>query len=310
MEKRQATEERIRELLGGGGVTLFMKGDRDEPRCGFSATVVRILDALIPDYRTVDVLEDAELREGIKAYSNWPTIPQLYIGEEFIGGCDIVQELEISGELYTRLGVEKPLAPAAPRFTLTPAAAEGLRRATASRPPEHRLQLSVDARFFSSLGIGPAIPGGVDVEIDGLPFTMDPLTATRAHGLTIDAVDTPQGLAFRIDNPNAPQRVQSMDVRELKRRLDAGESFEFVDVRSPEERAIASIPGARLLTQELAQRLEALPRDTRLVFHCHHGMRSQQAAEHFAALGFTDVWNVEGGVDAWSREIDPDVPRY
>jgi monothiol glutaredoxin len=304
-----ASKQRIDALISRHPVTLFMKGNRDEPRCGFSATVVRILDALIPDYQTFDVLEDQSLREDIKAYSSWPTIPQLYVDGEFVGGCDIIQELESSGELGRKLGVETGEA-GTPEIVVTDEAAEGLRRATGERPPDHVLHLSIDARFFGSLSVGPRYEGGIEIEAGGLPWLMDPHTARRAQGVRIDVVDTPQGLAFKIDNPNAPNRVEQMGVADLKRRLDAGEAFELLDVRTPEERAMASIPGAVLLTQESAARLEGMPRDTMLVFHCHHGGRSQQAAEHFASLGFTNVWNVEGGIDAWSREIDPDVPRY
>ena len=101
-----------------------------------------------------------------------------------------------------------------------------------------------------------------------------------------------------------------VDVKELKRRLDSGYPIEFFDVRTPEERASASIPGSILLTEEEAERIASLPKNTALVFHCHHGGRSQSAAERFAALGFLEVYNVEGGIDAWSQRIDPDVPRY
>jgi monothiol glutaredoxin len=101
-----------------------------------------------------------------------------------------------------------------------------------------------------------------------------------------------------------------MSVAELQQKLASGGAFELLDVRTPEERATASIPDAVLLSEDVARRLEALPRETMLVFHCHHGGRSQAAAEHFAAQGFTNVWNVTGGIDAWSQEIDPAVPRY
>jgi monothiol glutaredoxin len=99
------TRQRIDELVKKNRVLLFMKGERDYPQCGFSATVVQILDSLIPDYRTVDVLRDPDIRDGIKAYSQWPTIPQLYIDGEFQGGCDIVREMYASGELQEKLGV-------------------------------------------------------------------------------------------------------------------------------------------------------------------------------------------------------------
>ena len=80
-------------------VVLFMKGDPDQPRCGFSATVVQILDHLGVQYAGVDVLQSEPLREGIKSFSDWPTIPQLYVGGEFVGGADIVREMFQSGEL-------------------------------------------------------------------------------------------------------------------------------------------------------------------------------------------------------------------
>ena len=304
-----ASREKIDSLISLNPVTVFMKGNREEPRCGFSATVVRILDALIPEYHTVDVLEDQAIRENIKEYSSWPTIPQLYVGGEFVGGCDIIQELETSGELHRKLGVEAGTE-TPPELIVTPEAAEGLRRVKGERSDDHILHLSIDARYHGSLNVGPRYEGGVEVEAGGLPWIMDPHTARRARGVRIDVVDTPQGLAFKIDNPNAPNRVETLSVTDLKQRLDAGESFEFLDVRTPEERAMASISGAVLMTPETTARLEALPKETMLVFHCHHGGRSQQAAEHFASLGFTHVWNVAGGIDAWSQQVDSDVPRY
>jgi monothiol glutaredoxin len=95
------TRARIRETIGSDRVVLFMKGDREAPQCGFSARVVQMLDRLVPDYTTVDVLADPGVRQGIKEFSNWPTIPQLYVAGELIGGCDIVTEMFQSGELAT-----------------------------------------------------------------------------------------------------------------------------------------------------------------------------------------------------------------
>ena len=88
-----ATRDRIEELIASDRIVLFMKGDRNVPQCGFSATVVQILDRLAPEYTTVNVLADPRIREGIKEFSSWPTIPQLYVGGEFLGGCDIVREM-------------------------------------------------------------------------------------------------------------------------------------------------------------------------------------------------------------------------
>ncbi len=108
MQLNEETRTRIQGLVGSDDVVLFMKGNRQFPQCGFSATVVQILDHLIPQYSTVDVLQDPEVREGIKLFTQWPTIPQLYVKGEFVGGCDIIREMFQSGELHTTLGVEQP----------------------------------------------------------------------------------------------------------------------------------------------------------------------------------------------------------
>ena len=96
-------KSRIEALVKQHPVLVFMKGDRNSPQCGFSAQVVRILDRMLPAYTTVDVLQDQTIREGIKEYSSWPTIPQLYLDGEFQGGCDIITEMYQSGELQQKL---------------------------------------------------------------------------------------------------------------------------------------------------------------------------------------------------------------
>jgi monothiol glutaredoxin len=93
------TRTRIENTVKSHRVVLFMKGNRSFPQCGFSATVVSILNQLVPTYETVNVLAEPAIREGIKEYSQWPTIPQLYVDGEFVGGCDIVKSLYASGEL-------------------------------------------------------------------------------------------------------------------------------------------------------------------------------------------------------------------
>ena len=98
-------QERIRKVIEENSVMLFMKGSPDFPQCGFSGRVVQILDACGAEFGSADVLMDPELREGIKAYSNWPTIPQLYIHGELIGGSDIVMEMHENGELKKKLDV-------------------------------------------------------------------------------------------------------------------------------------------------------------------------------------------------------------
>ena len=99
----ESLRQQISDLVGKSRVVLFMKGTRQSPQCGFSAQVVQILNDLLPSYETVNVLASAELREGIKEFSQWPTIPQLYVGGQFVGGCDIVREMYASGELRKAL---------------------------------------------------------------------------------------------------------------------------------------------------------------------------------------------------------------
>jgi monothiol glutaredoxin len=91
--------EKIHSTINNNKIVLFMKGNRSFPQCGFSAATVEIFEQLGAPFETVDVLQDMEIREGIKRYSNWPTIPQVYINGKFVGGCDIVRELYESGEL-------------------------------------------------------------------------------------------------------------------------------------------------------------------------------------------------------------------
>ncbi|MBL8677130.1 MAG: Grx4 family monothiol glutaredoxin [Alphaproteobacteria bacterium] len=91
--------DQIQEDISSHDIVLYMKGNAQFPMCGFSAAVVQILNTLDVKFKTIDVLKDSELREGIKSFTNWPTIPQLYVKGEFIGGCDIVREMYEMGEL-------------------------------------------------------------------------------------------------------------------------------------------------------------------------------------------------------------------
>ena len=98
-----AVNEYIDNEVKNNGVVLFMKGTPDFPQCGFSGQVVQILNYLGVDYKGVNVLTDDDLRQGIKDYTNWPTVPQLYVKGEFVGGCDIIREMFQAGELQSML---------------------------------------------------------------------------------------------------------------------------------------------------------------------------------------------------------------
>jgi monothiol glutaredoxin len=106
-----STHDRIRELIDKNKVVLFMKGTKAFPQCGFSSAVVEVLKREGIPFETINVLSDPEIRQGIKEFSSWPTIPQLYVGGKFVGGCDIVTEMHASGELAKELaaaGLKQP----------------------------------------------------------------------------------------------------------------------------------------------------------------------------------------------------------
>ena len=309
MQLDQSLKSRIESLIGSDRIVLFMKGTRTQPMCGFSATTVGILDALTPQYTTFNVLDDRNVREGIKTFSEWPTIPQLYIDREFVGGCDIVKQMFNNGELHEMLGVGAPDR-TPPDVTVSDAAAEVISNALAANPGS-AVHLSIDGRWQHAFNLGPAEGHEIGAESNGVTLLFDVASAQKAKGLSIDVEETVQGTAFKIDNPNAPPPVRQMPPAELAAALrEAGSGLMLVDVRTADERARAGIEGSMPLDDEGLKTLSALPKDTRLVFYCHTGVRSQSAAEHFRGEGFTDVHNLVGGIDAWSREVDASVPRY
>lgn len=109
---------------------------------------------------------------------------------------------------------------------------------------------------------------------------------------------------------NDPPAIGQLSAPELKAWIESGTRFELVDVRTDEERAFAKIDGSRLLDQPYHDALLHMDRETCIVFQCHHGIRSQQAAEYFQREGFRNLHNLRGGIDAWSLLVDASVPRY
>ena len=109
---------------------------------------------------------------------------------------------------------------------------------------------------------------------------------------------------------NEPPPIRQLSAPELKALIESGTPFELVDVRTDAERAFATIDGSRLLDHASHDALLLLHRQTRIVFQCHHGIRSQQAAEYFRSQGFHNLDNLQGGIDAWSVLVDASVPRY
>jgi monothiol glutaredoxin len=307
MELSDAVKGKIDDFVHGHKVVLFMKGTRQQPMCGFSARTVAALDSLLPDYLTVNVLDDPEVRDGIKVYGNWPTIPQLYIDGELVGGCDIVLNMFNSGELHQTLGLDAPDR-TPPEVTVTPAAAAKILEAMQGHEGI-ALHFQVDANWETQFNLAPPQGQEIATESNGIRILMDIATAQRARGAIIDWVSTVQGEGLAIELPQAPPPVRQMPVAELAAKLQDG-AVTLVDVRGETDRALAAIDGSLVLDRETMEKLERLPKDTALAFLCHHGNSSMGAAEYFRKQGFTNVSNVAGGIHAWSLEVDSSVPTY
>ena len=192
--------------------------------------------------------------------------------------------------------------------TITPAAFEMLHKALQDAGSGYTLQVEVDPRYNAKLQLAPVNDGAIATEVDGIRVQFDLASARRAEGMSIDWVDDARGRGLVIDNPNAPPKVRELSPLEAAGKL-AANGITLVDVRPPEERAFAVVKAPFATLDQGIATLEALPKDTPLAFLCHHGGRSAQVAEHFRQLGFTEVYNVVGGIDAWA-EADPAIPRY
>lgn len=306
MALSESVRKQLSQLVTENRVVLFMKGTRHNPQCGFSAQVVQILDGLVPSYETVDVLRAPEIREGIKEFSEWPTIPQLYVDGKFVGGCDIVKDMSSSGELQNVLGGQV-VAARVPTVTMSESAVKAFEAALADAGGDC-LRFSVGPNWQHELFVGPREPGDVEVCVSGLTLLVDKSSSRRVDGASIDYVRGQRG-GFKIDNPNAPPSVKQISAPELKAMLDRGEVVLF-DVRPESERAVALIREARSLDAAGEAYLRGLDRGTAIALHCHHGMRSQAAAEQLLHEEFRKVYNLKGGIDAWSQTVDPSVPRY
>jgi monothiol glutaredoxin len=303
--------DRIRQLIASHDVVLFMKGTRTAPQCGFSARVVDILDEYLDDYRTVDVLADPGMREGVKAFSSWPTIPQLYVRQKFVGGSDIVHEMVKTGELAEVLG-RGPIALEVPEVRMSaPAKAAFLRFWDSDGDTEEPVvRLTIGSDWEPLLDLDEERDGDVSIDYDELSLVMTRSTARRANGVVIDFIERGDQVGFKVENPNKPPMVKQLSVGELGEWIASGKPHLLLDVRTVEERVTAKIEPSELLDEALREKLEAMDRAKTIVCYCHHGMRSQRAAEHLLRMGFSDVHNLQGGIDAWSLHVDPSVPRY
>ena len=308
MSLDSTTRERIESLLSANPVVLFMKGEPSAPQCGFSAKAVAALRDVGTSFQHVDVLSDPEIREGIKLYGEWPTILQLYISGELVDGSDIIEQMVNSGELFTVLGKQAPDR-SPPAMTITPAAAAIIKESLESAGGQYALHIDIDANYQARLQLAPVDPTAIASESEGIRTQFSLSSAQRAKGLVVDFVDDERGRGLVIENPNAPKPVKEISVQEAAERAKAGE-LTLVDVRPEDERNLAMLNQPFLHLDEGTAAIDTLPKDTPLAFICHHGRRSMDAAQMFAAQGFTNVVSIAGGIDAWSREVDDSIATY
>ena len=218
-------QSQIEQMLNDNPVFLFMKGTPESPQCGFSGKVTNILNAWKVPFKSFNVLADESIRQGIKDYANWQTIPQLYINKEFVGGSDVVEEISNNGELGELLN-----------------------------------------ETFPEMKITPPPPPAEAQEVNALEASV-----------------------IMKENPN----------------------ISLLDVRSPQERETAYLENSVLLDQELVEEmLDKWDKDTAMMFICHTGQRSRQAAQYFAAQGFQKVYNISDGIHGWSSSVDSSIPTY
>lgn len=294
----ESTKNQIENIVNSNNCVLFMKGNPKQPQCGFSSNTVNILTELLGDnFAFCNVLEDPNIREGIKEYGNWPTIPQVYINKELVGGNDIVTEMYNTGELQTLLGLPQPERKSA-QISITDKAKENILSGIQDIG-SHVLMLNIDSQFNTRFSIEE--PKGYELtsKIDEITIYMDIGTAKRADGIQIDWVEDLQGAGLVINNPNQPKPVNQISKEQLKEGVEKDIYQHIYDVRSEEMFMAQTIPGAVRLDKENMKAIEALDKDTPLVFVCSIGKSSQGACEFYRKKGFTNVNNLIGGVTDW-----------
>jgi len=294
-----AVRERIEQQIAAHDVVLYMKGTPKMPQCGFSAKTAGMLDNLLSgDYATYNVLEDESIREGIKVFGNWPTIPQLYIKGELVGGCDIITEMFNAGELHEMLGMEKPDR-TPPEIEITDKAAGKIREFLDAYPGQH-LHFAIGSDWDAQFHVGPKQGQEIEATSAGITVLMDLSSASRAKGARIDWVESVQGEGLALELPGAPAPVKTMTPSELQNRMNDGERLMVVDTRAEADRQAAPLEFARPLDAELMAELKDADQHMPLVFVCNSGVSSQAVAEHYRKQGFTQVYNLEGGAQALS----------
>lgn len=217
--------------------------------------------------------------------------PLLCIRGGLVGGIEAVRQLESLGQLRELLS--SPDAPLPPQIALSKAAAEEFRRALVE--PGQCIRIAITAEYEHDLSLDTEQPDDVRLVLGDVPLLLDAESATRAEGLAIDWVETPDGdHAFRMDNPNRPEPVHLIDRAWLAANADKLDFF-VIDARTRAEYEAGHLSQARLLDATLIDELERLSHDTPLLFYCNGGVRSKKAAQRYLELGFAKVYCLSEG---------------
>ncbi len=303
-------KEKIINYINREKIALFIKGTPQEPQCGFSAKIIEILDFFVSDYVSINVLEDEQVRNGIKEYSNWPTIPQLYVDQKFIGGSDVVSQMYDNGELLELFNIKKISKNFIFNIKITNDAKNKFINFLQNNNKISYFRLTINAKFEHKLSISILKQNDVISKNNDISLILDPVSATRVNNIIIDYKQIGFKEGFKIINPNKPPKIKQINALELKRKIDNKDKLMVFDVRTKEEWDIVHIKNTYFFRDFSSEQKNKLNKHKMIVFLCHHGMRSQRIAESFRMNGFTNVYNLIGGIDEWSRNIDTTLVRY
>lgn len=302
------TKDKIEHFISNNQVALFMKGTPQRPECGFSAKVIEALQKFTYDFASINILTDPLIREGIKEYSSWPTIPQLYINKEFVGGCDITLELASSGELAKLLGIKKALI--APNIKIEDSAIKAFKKALEQNNQQESIRISIAANFEHALEFDQANNDDFLIKYDDINLIIDHYSATKADNLSISFHESSTDSGFDFYNPNIPSEVKELTTEELNQWHVNKKPFILIDVRPKAEYDIAKIDFAKRLEDLSIKEQQELSKDIPIVFHCHHGSRSFNTAQKWRLKGFSNIYNLSGGIDDWAKKIDKNINTY
>jgi monothiol glutaredoxin len=290
------TEElrlKLKAMVDSHENVLFMKGNRQQPQCGFSSKVVGILEELEIDYQTYNVFSDPDIRSGMKDFSQWPTFPQLYINQEFVGGCDVVTDMMQSGELAAAFGVIlEDISP--PTINCSSNILALFKESIATHGGGILLDITKDFQY--DIAIGPKQGNQLEVIVDGVSFFVSRGTAKRADGISLDFKDGDNG-GVLIENPNEP-KFEVIAVENLLQWVDQTPNAKVYQIGASEEE---KLPFATLLSASAHEEIQKMDKNHPIAFMCRMGIRSEQASRSLAFEGYTNVHNVQGGLNAWQQ---------